>query len=220
MPLPRFKKSTDLKLMQMVKENPMLYDSGHSDYMNCDAREVIWQQIGDTLNKPASICKTRWANIRDMMRRSVRLRQKTGKRYKYKYEEQVSFMIPFFKETSSSKEYSYYSDEECEVEMPSNMTGVYVTNENLEFEEMKPTNMAGSSRQNDSSLKMSNENFHELCPTDPIDVFLLTIGSTLRKFSPYFLNQAKSKIFQVVQDYELQQIVNKDGQPPDSSDRS
>ncbi|KAG7310822.1 hypothetical protein JYU34_003647 [Plutella xylostella] len=46
-------------------------------------------------------------------------------------------------------------------------------------------------------------------PTDKVDAFLLSIGATLKTFSPYHLNLAKSKIFAVVQEHELQQIVSK-----------
>lgn len=46
-------------------------------------------------------------------------------------------------------------------------------------------------------------------PADPVDAFLLSIGATLKTFSPYHLNLAKSKIFAVVQEHDLQQIVQK-----------
>lgn len=45
--------------------------------------------------------------------------------------------------------------------------------------------------------------------SDPVDAFLLSIGATLKKFSPYHLNLAKSKIFHIVQEHDLQQIVEK-----------
>lgn len=51
-------------------------------------------------------------------------------------------------------------------------------------------------------------------PVDPIGVFLEAVDSTLRGLNPYYLNVAKSKIFQVVQDCELQQMVNKGDPPP------
>lgn len=51
-------------------------------------------------------------------------------------------------------------------------------------------------------------------PVDTIGVFLEAVDSTLRCLNPYYLNVAKSKIFQVVQDCELQQIVNKGDPPP------
>lgn len=136
-----------------------------------------------------------------------------GKRqYKYKYEEEMSFMIPYFKEiTTSNEDYSdFYQDGDCEVEMPSE---VFVDS-NVDFDqETKPS---FKKRPEESTRELNEAVFQELNPADPLDVFLLTIGSTLRKFSPYYLNQAKSKIFQVVQDYELQQIVSKDDQPGSS----
>lgn len=50
----------------------------------------------------------------------------------------------------------------------------------------------------------------ELDSSDPVDAFLLSIGTTLKTFSPYHLNIAKSKIFSIVQEHELQQIVQKE----------
>ncbi|XP_021197530.2 uncharacterized protein LOC110381505 [Helicoverpa armigera] len=222
MPLP-FNKNLDIKLVKLVKENSILYNTRHSKYLDFDAREVVWQKIGDSLGRPALVCKSRWINIRDMMRRKIRdrLRNPNAHSYKYKYEDELGFMIPYFKESAgappASEEYTeFLEDEACEVEMPAE---VFV-DETLDFEEPRETKPIFRKRQEEAntSREFSESMFQELSPTDPLDVFLLTIGSTLRKFSPYYLNQAKSKIFQVVQDYELQQIVNKDDQAPGSSD--
>lgn len=156
-----------------------------------------------------------------MMRRKIRdrLRNPNQHSYKYKYEDELSFMMPYFKESTatgtSNEEYAdFLDDEACEVEMP---TEVFV-DETLDFEDTRDTKPLFRKRQEqDTSREFVEPMYQELNPADPLDVFLLTIGSTLRKFSPYYLNQAKSKIFQVVQDYELQQIVNKDDQTPGSS---
>lgn len=55
MPLP-FNKSLDLKLIKLVKENPILYNTKHPKYMDFDSREVIWQKIGDSLGRPGELC--------------------------------------------------------------------------------------------------------------------------------------------------------------------
>lgn len=156
-----------------------------------------------------------------MMRRKLRDRHRNPNQhsYKYKYEDELVFMMPYFKEvsTSTNEEYAdFLEDEACEVEMPSE---VFV-DEALDFEEVRETKPIFRKRTEDAntSRECAEPMLQELNPADPLDVFLLTIGTTLRKFSPYYLNQAKSKIFQVVQDYELQQIVNKDDQVPGSSD--
>ncbi|CAH2268427.1 uncharacterized protein LOC120634673 [Pararge aegeria] len=213
MPLP-FNKTLDLTLLKLVKENPIIYNSKHPKYLDFDTREVVWQKIGDILNRPAQVAKQRWINIRDMMRRKIRdrLRNPNHRSYNYKYEEEMSFMLPYFKETTSNAndEYSDFFDESpCEVELPEVFT------EQSEFSRADPRdvkpNLTYKKRLEDSTFNDSRNEFgQDLNPADPIDVFLITIGSTLRKFSPYYLNQAKSKIFQVVQDYELQQIVDKE----------
>lgn len=45
---------------------------------------------------------------------------------------------------------------------------------------------------------------------DPIDLFLKGIGATMKSFSPYHINLAKSKIFITVQELEMQQIVERE----------
>ncbi|KAL0859678.1 hypothetical protein ABMA27_010794 [Loxostege sticticalis] len=211
MPLP-FNKTLDLKLIKLVKENPILYNTKHPKYMDFDSREVIWQKIGDSLGRPGLVCKSRWINMRDQMRRKFkeRLKNPTQRVYYYKYEEELSFMTAYFKDIAEpSEEMTEYLEEEadCEVEMP---TEVFV---NEPFEDTKELNLFNR-RPEDN--RQYNESVLDLNSADPLDVFLMTIGTTLRKFTPYYLNQAKSKIFQVVQDYELKQIVNKDEQPGNS----
>ncbi|XP_073958981.1 uncharacterized protein [Choristoneura fumiferana] len=216
MPLP-FNKTLDLKLLALVKENSILYNTKHPRYLDFDAREVVWQKIGDALNRSDQVCKARWINIRDMMRRKIRerLRNPSHRSYNYKYEEEMSFMIPYFKDSSSNnEEFADYIDEDttCEVAMTSDVFTDALPEEFREPKECKP-NISGMKSKDD----INQTTYQDLNPADPIDVFLITIGSTLRRFSPYYLNQAKSKIFQVVQDYELQQIMNKDDHAAASS---
>ncbi|XP_041983394.1 uncharacterized protein LOC121736340 [Aricia agestis] len=191
MPLP-FNKTLDLKLLDLVKDNHILYNPHHPKYQDFDSREVIWQRIGDTLGRPAAVCKARWINMRDMMRRKIkdRLRNPHQPRYHYKYEDQMAFLVPFFKEPSTT-----------------------------EYPELLEDFQLQDTIQEDRETKYKRREYdtQELNPADPIDVFLMSIGGTLRNFSPYYLNQAKSKIFQVVQDFELQQIVDKGD--PEPSDR-
>ncbi|XP_045456603.1 uncharacterized protein LOC123666537 [Melitaea cinxia] len=217
-----FNRALDLKLLSLVKENPIIYDSKNAKYLDFDTREVVWQKIGDSLNRPAQICKTRWVNIRDIMRRKIkdRLRNPNQRSYNYKYEDELAWLLPYFKISnlnSTNEEYAAFFDEtnDCSVEIADafeNETGEYCHEER----EIKP-NISFRKRSEDSGTY--GKEFQELNPADPLDVFLITIGSTLRKFSPYYLNQAKSKIFQAVQDYELQQMVNKDDQPSSSDSK-
>jgi hypothetical protein len=145
-----------------------------------------------------------------MMRRKYKERLKNPRQrvYNYKYEEQLAFCIPFFREsTQSHDDYAEY----LEVDTSDDIPTAVLLNES-DYEETKDIKLNFRAREDDREY-INETVLPELSHTDPLDVFLITIGSTLKKFSPYYLNQAKSKIFQVVQDFELQQIVDSDGQP-------
>lgn len=62
-----------------------------------------------------------------------------------------------------------------------------------------------------TSSPVNTSNQTELDPADKVDAFLLSIGATLKTFTPYHLNMAKTKIFSIVQEHELQQIVSQQG---------
>ncbi|KOB75303.1 Transcription factor Adf-1 [Operophtera brumata] len=151
MPPTFFSKNVDLKLIELVKENPVLYNPRHPKYTDSDTREVTWQKIGDSLSRPGEYLHT-------------------------------CVMI----------------DDNLSFNSESDMLEVKPT---LTFR--KRNEDASTSREFESS----STSYQELNNSDPMDVFLMTIGSTLRKFSPLYLNQAKSKIFQIVQDFELKQIL-------------
>ena len=43
--------SQKLKLIQMVRDYPILYDKGHPDHLNSEMKSVIWEQIATELNE-------------------------------------------------------------------------------------------------------------------------------------------------------------------------
>ena len=43
--------SQKLKLIQMVRDYPILYDKGHPDHLNSEMKAVIWEQIATELNE-------------------------------------------------------------------------------------------------------------------------------------------------------------------------
>lgn len=145
-----------------------------------------------------------------MMRKKIRdrLRYPEHQSKCYRYEEELAFVIPYFKEGNSSNDYSELLEDSMEVEMPSE---VYI-DESLNLEDndvdIKPILTFRESKIDVPRNRDNSGSHQELNTSDPVDIFLMTIRSTLRKFSPYYLNQAKSKIFETVQDYELKQIEN------------
>ncbi|CAI6359368.1 unnamed protein product [Macrosiphum euphorbiae] len=56
--------------------------------------------------------------------------------------------------------------------------------------------------------KKKEESQISTCSQHPVDAFLTGIAPSLKTFSSYNLNLAKSEIFAIVQKYELQQILS------------
>lgn len=173
---------------------------------------------------PALACKTRWVNIRDNMRRKIRWREmpdnkrKRRQKGKYKYEDKLTFVLPFLKGNNYDTEQNLVRDEDLDDSL---LEQVFIEDEQEQEEdeeemETKPnlSDFIVMERNDEASFNDSPSISQE--KTDSISVFLEAVGSTLRELNPYYLNQAKSRIFQVVQDCELQQIVNK-GETPATS---
>ena len=40
-----------IKLIQIVREYPIIYDKGHPDHLNSEMKMVIWEQIATELNE-------------------------------------------------------------------------------------------------------------------------------------------------------------------------
>ncbi|XP_026761274.2 uncharacterized protein LOC113520207 [Galleria mellonella] len=221
-----FNEKVDIKLIQLVKDNPVLYDFNNAKYMDFNAREVAWQRIGDELKRPAADCKVRWINIRDVNRRIIRKSlQNPGPHNRlYKYESQLSFMRPFYRDIliqntefeSDDKSDKDWNTEECDQQMNCSNES---DDSDYSIKKTKNKVSKGSKKKKKRSYeqeeKPATSNFSETTmasdfdPSDPVDAFLLSIGATLKTFSPYHLNLAKSKIFTVVQEHDLQQIVQK-----------
>ncbi|XP_065332831.1 transcription factor Adf-1-like isoform X1 [Cloeon dipterum] len=61
--------STDLKLINMVKEFPDLYDTRRPNYKDTVLKESIWTQIASNIGTPVQDVKTRWRSLRDRFTR-------------------------------------------------------------------------------------------------------------------------------------------------------
>ena len=57
---------TKLRLAELVKENPQLYDKKHKEWINVTAKNSRWDRVGEQLQPPASgsQCKKYYKNMR------------------------------------------------------------------------------------------------------------------------------------------------------------
>lgn len=173
----------------------------------------------------AADCKVRWINIRDVHRRLWRkkISEPNNTSKPYKYEKEVAFMKAYYKDIVAPINEADCDDDEKGYDNWNdgvNENGLEIDDtDDSEQPIKKPiVKRRKSKRKRERSYeeeeKPATSTFVDTAPSDfdpadPVDAFLLSIGATLKTFSPYHLNLAKSKIFSVVQEHDLQQIMQK-----------
>ncbi|XP_044760163.1 transcription factor Adf-1-like [Coccinella septempunctata] len=94
------------KLIELVKSYPFLYDLADRRYGDSERKNVAWKEIADQLHLPEKYCRKSWALLRDSYRRALKKRKECGqpeeKRRKWRYEVEMSFLLPFLRERSTT----------------------------------------------------------------------------------------------------------------------
>ncbi|XP_055538231.1 uncharacterized protein LOC129725879 [Wyeomyia smithii] len=96
----------DEKLIELVRSHPVLYDLGEARYLDSRHKTVIWNRIAAELEAEANDCKSRWSNIRDQYRKSLkkettRSGQAATQIRPYKYKHLLRFLKPTFEERAT-----------------------------------------------------------------------------------------------------------------------
>ncbi|KAF5299455.1 hypothetical protein FQR65_LT01035 [Abscondita terminalis] len=94
---------SDEVLIESVRLYTFLYDPKDRFYHDSIRKENAWMEISKKNGIPVSECKKRWTLLRDAFRKALKGRQtKSGQSNvpikKWKFEEIMSFMVPFFAE--------------------------------------------------------------------------------------------------------------------------
>ncbi|XP_062138935.1 LOW QUALITY PROTEIN: uncharacterized protein LOC133847750 [Drosophila sulfurigaster albostrigata] len=89
---------TERLLIQLVSEQPALYNSRHLRFKDDAYKELLWQLIANKVGKESSNCMSLWAELRHRYQRHVQRRRRRhciGKRYaSLLHEEQMLFLYP------------------------------------------------------------------------------------------------------------------------------
>ncbi|XP_063235874.1 uncharacterized protein LOC134538471 [Bacillus rossius redtenbacheri] len=113
----------DEQLIELVCGNTVLYDLSNPKYMDTEFKNTLWTKIGAEMNTTGPLCKTRWGNIRDNFRKSLKKNKtvsgQNSKNVKlYKYSEQLSFLKHYFQERETrSNIYAAASNEDLRGEV-------------------------------------------------------------------------------------------------------
>ncbi|KAK5643305.1 hypothetical protein RI129_007150 [Pyrocoelia pectoralis] len=225
----------DEMLIEQVRQYEELYNMAHKKYSDNIHKDKIWRNIGSELKEPGPACKNRWISLRDQLRKAIKKNitksgQASEKRKKWKYEDCMSFIIPFFKEREtqsniaepgSSNEES--NDEVADVIEHSSDAAESAAEQIGEVPKKFPKQSSKSPKKNSvkRSSKTKKLNHTEtassvlmqyLVESDkqetkessdhPIDIFFKGLAATVKTFSPEFQHMAKSKLFNDVSEIE------------------
>ncbi|XP_015923560.1 transcription factor Adf-1 [Parasteatoda tepidariorum] len=90
------------RLISKVFEHELLYALDAVDYRDRHMRAMAWSEIGKELGIPASQCKDMWRKLRNCYLNAINRRQNKNIP-KWKYEDEMSFLLPFIEIRSSSE---------------------------------------------------------------------------------------------------------------------
>lgn len=175
-------------------------------------------------------CKTKWSSIRDQLRRTLQKRKTASSHRKYKYEDLLKFLLPYVTDRETFSHFSNleegnveevsnqasvdenFIDEQVQVEEEDNQSSTYQSNifgpsslkRKAESEESPSSQLMAYilAEKEREKQKLARLQMH------PVDAFLAGIAPTLKSLNPILLNEAKTHIFSIVQEFELKQLTN------------
>ncbi|XP_055536588.1 uncharacterized protein LOC129725138 [Wyeomyia smithii] len=211
----------DEKLIELVRSHPVLYDLGEARYLDSRHKTVIWNKIAAELEAEANDCKSRWSNIRDQYRKSLkkettRSGQAATQIRPYKYKHLLRFLKPTFEERATMSNIEPEEPVDDSWTEPAGEEEITMQEEPITKPSRKPK--AQSKRRGRStepsassqlmkyliSKKRSEQSDGHL---HPVDAFLSGIAPILKSLDPLNLNKARAEINATVQKYELAMLM-------------
>lgn len=241
-------------------ENVSFFPQLHYDYLY-----ILLISIKNVRFFPVAVCKKTWTNLRDSFRRAMKKKRETksgqaaSKIKKWRYEDEMSFLLPFMQERDTCSNLKDVSDDENEDEPneDENDDRVDNRNDNAEDNRNDKEDDRNDDKDDDKSDDVNEESHAEnekkkkqkeinrkiitkvarnkgntqpetasavmmkylldkktaKAQTPPIqqpsaiDSFFSSIAATVKNFSPYYQNIAKSQIFSIITDLEMKQIM-------------
>ncbi|XP_049768296.1 uncharacterized protein LOC126104909 [Schistocerca cancellata] len=88
-------------LIQIVQDNPVLYDTSHPDYMRSKLKDEIWKKVAEELHYSNwETAKENWRKLRDCHRDALRRQKKKSGQAAtsvrpWLYQNQMEFLVPY-----------------------------------------------------------------------------------------------------------------------------
>lgn len=83
------------KLISVIKDHPIIYQTTHDSYRNSTGRNAIWEEIALDMELPEKICKAKWRACRDQYARELKRFGNNLKMSRWKYTKDLEFLRPY-----------------------------------------------------------------------------------------------------------------------------
>lgn len=217
------------KLIELVRNYGFLYNQDQKSYSDNDKREIAWKEIGRILNESAKDCKKQWNNLRDCFRRSMKKRRDTksgqlsSKIKKWKFDDEMSFLIPYIKEKETVATIQAHNEANDELDNASTTEDKINLIETLSSPKIEDQATPETFRRKikikpktASAVLMdyvlSNRTANIEQTMDDTDLFFKSIALSVKKLSPYNQVIAKARVSSVLSELQMQELSRTNGE--------
>ncbi|XP_054707679.1 uncharacterized protein LOC129217408 [Uloborus diversus] len=216
------------RLISKVCERDLLYAIDSVNYRDRHMRALAWAEIGKELGIPAAQCKDMWRKLRNCYLNAINRRQ--GKKTaipKWKYEDEMSFLLPFVEIRSSEHDLENHSSS-------SNISNSYneINMDSIEISEREDspeiiipeTSSMVSGSKKDQDIEPSDfmqqmmgrrkPNYRkdyrafdrQPSSLDETEMFFLSMSETVKRLSPVDQAKIKMELCKMVYEAEIRHL--------------
>ncbi|XP_066251015.1 uncharacterized protein [Euwallacea similis] len=210
----RFTRELDEKLIELVSQNAVLFDSTHKLYKDLNTRDNVWLAISSVIGKSVLDCKTRWRSLRDLYHRKKK-EQKSGKRLRspWEYMEAMRFLETFTNEKRSAQDNIHQeaeTDQDSKIEIKHEFDADLPSTSSYQESYIEEPIQSKRLRMDDHYLYENSailEILREISSLakmreDPTMGFFECMAKTVIKFPPAKIAEVRLKVCQIVTEME------------------
>lgn len=137
-------------------------------------------------------CKNKWLNLRDQYRRTIRKQRLAAsqgiKRKKWRFDDDMNFLQPFFREKTSNPD-SFNTRIESDEDV-------------MKFDEEGDETILSSTDVLDDPFRGTEKTI--TTEKDPLDAFFVAMAESVKTFPPLYQHIAKKRVFNVISGIEIE----------------
>ncbi|XP_066142147.1 uncharacterized protein [Euwallacea fornicatus] len=211
----RFTRELDEKLIELVSQNAVLFDSTHKLYKDLNTRDNVWLAISSVIGKSVLDCKTRWRSLRDLYHRKKK-EQKSGKRLRspWEYMDAMRFLETFTNEKRSSQDNIHHEaepDQDSKIEIKHEFDADLPSTSSYQESYIEESPIHSKRLKMDDHYLYENSSILEILREisslakmreDPTMGFFECMAKTVIKFPPAKIAEVRLKVCQIVTEME------------------